>query len=1388
MLSIRATIAVVIVSIIPLSGCSMGTPQRDLGMSYGPPPPGNPRIVGEPVPNWTPRHLAAARSGGESNPLHWHPIGPRPIVGELLSGDDDASGRVVSLAVDPRDGATVYAASASGGLWKTTNGGATWVPKTDELPILNHGCVALDPSNPEVVYLGTGEYTVMSAGDGVFRSLDGGVTFERIATTDEVGAQCSRIIIDPTNSEIIHHTGTGGYARSIDGGATWRIELNGACSDLALNPNDPSVVYVARHGDGVYRSADGGSSFERLSNGLPNDDVHRIVLSIAASNPQVLYAAIIDADSGNAGLRGLYKTTDGGESWSRLNNTPDFPRPQGWYDCFVGVDPTDEETVYCGGVSPEHAEAGVIKSTDGGSTWVDITFGDNGVQLHPDQHAIAFGPDGEIWIGNDGGVWSSLDGGQTWLNRNNRLSVTQNYTVAVHPTDSRKVMTGTQDNGTVARDLATHRWPQIITGDGGFLAYDFKEPFRRYTTFVGLRVFRLRPGTFFTEITGPWRGVDPVNFIAPMVMDPKESDTLLGGTNRVWRTTNADRFADWKAISSSEVAGGGTLNVIAIGPGDSEGPSNHIYTGASTGSVYFTNDAKIWNNRSAGLPSAGVTDIMVDPENSDVAYVSFGIDVDGRVYKTLNAGVEWHNMTGGLPAGVTPRALAIDWQTDPPGMYVGSGSGVYVSLDEGASWNKDGADLPNVNIGDLYIDSENREITAGTYGRGAWRSALPPTTGLIVEYPNGAPRAVPPGEVFDVDVKVVALSESPDTESGLLHYSIDGGAFVAEQLIYLGDNAFRGTLPPLPCGSFVNYFITFDTLSGGAISSPVGAPERLLSAVAAGQVLLIDDFETDLGWLVSGSADSGQWERGVPVGSGENGDPLYDFDASGKCYVTGNVSGLSRVVDATLLKSPRFNLTGLSDPHVTYARWYTNNQAGEVQSDVFTVEISNDDGATWTVLETVGPTFNDTNPEVDGGWTVKVYRVAPVLPLTGQLHIRFRAADEGGPTLIEAGLDMFAIVQCAIDPTCHDNIENQDEDHIDCGGSCAPCDCIDNVDCNDGVFCNGAETCDAFGVCQAAGDACPNEMCLENSDRCVECLSDSDCDDGIDCTEDACASDSCENIPDHDYCDNALYCDGAEVCDALAGCRPGDVPCPDRQCREETEVCTGPASVTCRLSSEIVPASATVTMHILLQNAIDVASYDLVADITRTSGGGAVTVACPDGTKIDSFRPDYVFAGAGSSVSGANCEELRLSATLLNNAVDVGSTPAYLGTYVLDVSGDTPVGGTFEITLLPSPATTILDSEARIIPYGDAPVCVLTIEDCTPIQYGDVNQDGTVDLLDILCLLDGFGGDVSNCTVEDVDIIPCGGDGEVTLMDILAVLDAFTQLPPPCPDPCVPAR
>ena len=689
------------------------TPREDAKPKFGPPPPGYIRIVGEPVPGWQ----AADMIRHTRTPGMWYPLGPKPITYEYWSGSDDASGRVVSLAVDPTDPDIVFAASASGGIWKTVDGGNLWTPLTDELSILNHGAVAIDPSDPDVVYAGTGEYTTGSTGDGLFRSTDGGLYWERIATSGEVGSTCSGIAVSPADADLIHVVGNGGYCRSVDGGDTWTTELSGSCSSLAINPATPATLYVGRQNDGVYRSTDNGSNWTRLGGGLPSSNVGRVLVDVAASDANVVYASILGSDGH---LEGLYRSSNGGNSWSKKSSTPDYPYPQGWYDMFMGVDPTDEDTVYCGGVFPSYAVAGVIKTTNGGNSWNDITISWNGSQLHPDQHAITFGSDGTLWIGNDGGIWKSTNDGSTWINCNASLTVTQNYEVALHPTNPARLMGGTQDNGTVGREADVDEWPQLLAGDGGFLAYDHADPSRYYTTYVYLTVYRI-DGSGWDEISGPW-GSDPRNFIAPLVMDPSDAHMLLGGTNRVWRTTNAHSGADWNTISGTDVSSGGTLNAIAI----SHQSSNKIYVGNTSGKVYVTSDASTWHSRSVGLPISGgqVADIVVDPNDDDVAYVSFHGTSGMRVLRTDNSGVMWNNVTGDLPSGASARALAVDFTFDPPHLYVGSGAGVYWSSDGGAHWVKDGHDLPNVNIGDLRIDPVQRTITAGTYGRGAWRAAL----------------------------------------------------------------------------------------------------------------------------------------------------------------------------------------------------------------------------------------------------------------------------------------------------------------------------------------------------------------------------------------------------------------------------------------------------------------------------------------------------------------------------------------------------------------------------------------------------------------------------------------------------------------------------------------
>lgn len=700
-------------------GCRSGGARTGLEterdhLGFGPPPPGYIKIRGEAVPGWEPWHMFAAPRGA-GRALLWQPLGPRPILDEFWSGTDDASGRVVSIAVHPVDPNTAYIASASGGVWKTTDGGGLWTPLTDELSNLNHGCVAIDPSNPSTIYAGTGEYTLQSTGDGIFRSTDGGTTWQRIGTTGQVGSTCSRIIVDPTNPQVIHLTGNSGYVRSTDGGATWLALLPGLASDLALNPTDPSRVYVGRHGDGVYRSLDGGNSFVKLAGGLPSSGFDRIILALAASNPNVVYTGLMSGGS----LLGLYKTTDGGNVWTHLANTPDFPSPQAWYDACLAVDPADPNTVYAGGVFPSYAVAGVIRSTDGGASWTDITYGLT-AQLHPDQHALAFGPDGTLWVGNDGGVWKKPPGSADWINTNATLTVTQNYNIALHPTDVARVIGGTQDNGSVERQTAIEDWPQILSGDGGFCAYDFTDPRRKYTTYVYLNVYRFNIDGSVDWISGPW-GNDPVNFIAPLVMDPNDPNTLLGGTDRVWRTTNAATAATWTPISDNTVGAGGRLNAIAVARTD----SNVIYTGSSTGKVYRTLNASTWSDLSTGLPAGQISDICVSPGDFDVAYVAFHNTSGPRVLRKDTGAATWTDVTGDLPAGVSARAMVVDWRFSPPGLYIGSGVGVYSSSDGGASWIKDGLDLPNVNIGDLAIHPVDNTLIAGTYGRGAWRADLP---------------------------------------------------------------------------------------------------------------------------------------------------------------------------------------------------------------------------------------------------------------------------------------------------------------------------------------------------------------------------------------------------------------------------------------------------------------------------------------------------------------------------------------------------------------------------------------------------------------------------------------------------------------------------------------
>lgn len=718
----------------------------------GPPPPGYWRIRADAAPGFVDGQPGVVTTDTPT----WTFLGPRPITGEYWSGGGDASGRVVSVATHPTNPLIAYGASASGGLWKTVDGGANWASLTDALPTLTAGCVVLDPQDPNVVYLGTGEFSVSSGGDGLFRSGDAGATWTRVGTRLQIGSNTSRVAVDPTDALVLHVTSDAGYNRSDDGGLTWTRPIPGSCSDLALDPLTPANVYVAKAGDGVYKSTDGGATFTRLGVGLPNpgSGQGRIALALAASAPSTLHAAFVDAQSN--GLFGHFATGNGGASWSPITTVPNYPSPQGWYDLTLAISPTDPNVVVAGGVFPLYSPAGLVYSQDGGATWQDITLL-AGQRPHPDFHAIAFGSDGALWTGTDGGVWKLQNGG--WVNTNATLGVTQFYHVAVHPTSPQTLVGGTQDNGAALR-TASDAWPQVLYGDGGFSTFDFVDPTRQYLTYIYLEVYR-RSSAGFVNITGPWTG-EPREFIAPMVIDPNDANTLLGGTHRVWRTTDAAATATWSPLSP---AFPGTITAIAVAPGDSQ----TIYVGTSVGAVHATFDGgATWTNRSAGLPGYEVTDFAVDPADASVCYVGVARSFSDRLFRTDDGGLTWLPAGGSLPAGLTPKALAVDWRLQPRHLYVGTGAGVQVSTDGGANWTAATAGMPNVNATDLVVRDFDRSIVVATYGRGVYAGPLA-DCGAFVPYgaptpgANGAPTlaaggCAAPGQAFTITTQGPANS------------------------------------------------------------------------------------------------------------------------------------------------------------------------------------------------------------------------------------------------------------------------------------------------------------------------------------------------------------------------------------------------------------------------------------------------------------------------------------------------------------------------------------------------------------------------------------------------------------------------------------------------------
>jgi len=672
-------------------------------------------------------------------------------------GPTNIGGRVTDLAIHPTDADICYAAIATGGVLKTTDGGATWTPIFDDAAVITVGDVTLDPQDPDVVYVGTGEANANSYsffGDGVYRSPDGGVTWEHLGLAETL--YIPRIVIDHTDSDRIFVAGTGrlfgtgadrGVFRSLDRGQSWErvfaLTDSTACTDLAMHPENPDILYAAmwervrgltyrRSGgpsSGLWRSLDGGETWSELTSGLPTGpDVGRIGITICEGQPDVLYACYTDAD---AAFLGVFRSTDGGATWSGTNDwaLSGIYSTFGWYFGQIRVDPTDPDNVFVLGV-PQY------RSTDGGQSWTE-----NGSNMHVDHHALEFAPTlpTRVYNGNDGGLYRSDDRGATWAKLYDQPTI-QFYAVEIDHLEPTRLYGGTQDNGTLRTpDGSVDGWERIFGGDGFTVIVDPTDSDVIYVEYQYGNLYKsANGGGWFEWAMDGIDSSDRRNWHTPVVMDPGDPDVLYYGSQRIYRSTDGAGF--WTPISDDLTDGDqganfGTVTTIAPAP---SAPAV-LYAGTDDGNVWtYSPFEGQWRNISAGLPKRWVTEVAVDPTDHRTVYVAFsGLRWDepvSHVYRSTDGGDTWQDIADGLPEAPV-NALEID-PDFPQVLYVGNDVGVYYSPDAGGTWLPLGTGLPRAPVLDLDFHQPTRLLAAGTHGRSLLTVTAPDAATPVDDLPS----------------------------------------------------------------------------------------------------------------------------------------------------------------------------------------------------------------------------------------------------------------------------------------------------------------------------------------------------------------------------------------------------------------------------------------------------------------------------------------------------------------------------------------------------------------------------------------------------------------------------------------------------------------------------
>ncbi|MBW7906791.1 MAG: hypothetical protein LC135_02250 [Phycisphaerae bacterium] len=671
----------------------------------------------------------------------WKELGPAPVANFQYAG------RISAVACSPTDPNLYYVGGADGGVWRTRDGGTTWTPLTRFAPTLAMGAIAIAPSDENTIYAGTGEAAYANHsryGLGILKSTDGGDTWTHLGEAYFAGRCFSSLLVHPQDADVVYAsiTRAGGFPemaaakghpqrfgplgvfRSVDGGVTWSPLTNGlpaqSATRLAMSPADPNVLYAAighPFGDplnnGIYKTTDGGASWSKLAGGLPLDSIGRISLAVAPGDANRLYALIArsnDAFGGGASTLGAFRSDNAGLTWTPLPDIGNIQATYGWYISCIGVNPSDPNIVLMGGVP-------LVRSLNGGLTWSTVT------PAHVDIHQIVYDAAGRAVSGTDGGVYRSGNNGTSWTAFNQALGTIQFYAgLSTHPADATILFGGTQDNGSNRRSTDTLNWDQVLGGDGGWTQVDQANPLRVFAEFQGTgNLYRsLNGGASFSLTNSGIAGTDRNCFLPPYLIDPANSNRMLYATHRIYRSLNGG--TSWTAISGDLTNGPpAAIRTLAMAPSD----PNVVYAATNDGNVQVsTNGGVSWTLVASGVAGwPRVTrEIWVSPRAPATVYLALASFGEQRMLRSFNAGQSWEALAGDLP-DVPVNTVAVDERTSPPMIYAGTDRGVYRSLDDGESWHRPGQGMPHAAVIDLQLDLARQRLLAGTQGAGAWSIA-----------------------------------------------------------------------------------------------------------------------------------------------------------------------------------------------------------------------------------------------------------------------------------------------------------------------------------------------------------------------------------------------------------------------------------------------------------------------------------------------------------------------------------------------------------------------------------------------------------------------------------------------------------------------------------------